>query len=180
MIILVSGGASNGKSAFAENLAATLSDNRYYLATMRCFDKEAKEKKNVHIKKREDKDFITIEQYKNIDKVEIEKNSVVLLECLPNLLANESYEDDALEKENPRDKIIYDIKNLSEKCENLVVVTNEIFSDGIFYDEFTTKYISDLGAINVALAEISQSVIEVVVGIPIYHKGEKICTFLRQ
>ncbi len=170
MIILVSGGASNGKSAFAEDLAITYSDKRYYLATMRCFDTEAEKKKQAHIEKRNGKNFISIEQYRDINEVDIDKNSVVLLECLPNLLANETYESDAKCKENPQEKIITDLKKLSIKCETLVIVTNEIFSDGIFYDEFTVKYIENLGSLNCLLAQLADTVIEVVVGIPIYHK----------
>ncbi len=177
MIILVSGGATSGKSHFAENFAMNLSNLRYYLATMRCFDSEAEEKKNIHIEKRKFKNFITIEQYKDVNLIKIDYKSVVLLECLPNLLANESYEDDAKEKENPTKKIVDDIMSLSKKCEHLVIVTNEIFSDGIEYDDFTRKFIENLGEINISLAKISDVVVEVVYSIPIFHKGENLCTF---
>ncbi len=177
MITIVSGAASSGKSQYAEDLAMSLSQNRYYLATMRCFDIEANAKKDAHIKKRENKNFNTIEQYKNIDEVDVFKNSVVLLECLSNLLANESYEDDAQNKEDPAKKIIADVLALADKCENLVIVSNEIFSDGVLYDEFTVNYINNLGRINRAIAKVSDVVVEVVVGIPIIHKGESICSF---
>ena len=59
---------------------------------------------------------------------------------------------------------------LLEQCENLVVVTNEIFSDGCEYDDMTKEYICHLGNINQYMAKKADIVVEVVCGIPIYHK----------
>ena len=63
------------------------------------------------------------------------------------------------------EKIIGGILNL--KSENIVVVTNEISSDGIEYDGDTKMYISLLGIINSALSKRADKVYEVVYGIPI-------------
>ncbi len=180
MITLILGGASNGKSSFAEEVAVKMNECRYYIATMHSYNDETKKKIDVHRDKRHGKNFITIEQYKNINEVDVKKNSVILLECISNLLANETYDEDASNKENPTQKIISDIKELSNKCENLVIVSNEVFSDGVYYDEFCEEYINDLGKINCSLAKLADTVVEVVVGIPIFHKGEQLCTFYNQ
>ena len=58
-----------------------------------------------------------------------------------------------------------------ESCENLLIVTNEIFSDGIGYDEMTKDYIRQLGWLNHELAGIADTVYEVVYGIPVRIKG---------
>ena len=55
-----------------------------------------------------------------------------------------------------------------------MIVTNQIFEDGIIYEPETMEYIRNLGQINQQLAEMADSVIEVVAGIPIFIKGEKL------
>ncbi len=55
----------------------------------------------------------------------------------------------------------------------MVIVTNEIFSDGILYEGESEKYKEQLGQINSMLAEMADSVVEVVYGIPVWHKGGK-------
>ena len=66
--------------------------------------------------------------------------------------------------------ILNGIHHLLERAENLVVVTNEVFSDGITYDPETEKYLEKLGAINCQMAQIADTVTEVVYGIPVFHK----------
>ena len=56
---------------------------------------------------------------------------------------------------------------LNLKSENIVVVTNEISSDGIEYGGDTKIYISLLGRINSALSKRADKVYEIVYGIPI-------------
>ena len=62
------------------------------------------------------------------------------------------------------------IRHLLEQAGNLVVVTNEVFSDGITYDPETEKYLEKLGVINGQMAQLADAVTEVVYGIPISHK----------
>ena len=61
---------------------------------------------------------------------------------------------------------------LSEKAGHLIVVTNQVFSDGIDYDLGTMEYMEKLGILNAKLADMSDVVVEVVVGIPLMLKGE--------
>ena len=68
-----------------------------------------------------------------------------------------------------------DIKELAGAFKNLVIVTNNVFEDGIDYDKTTMEYIRALGMINKGLAEFSDSVTEVVAGIPLALKGERLC-----
>ena len=58
---------------------------------------------------------------------------------------------------------------LPKNC--VVIVTNEIFSDGILYEGESEKYKEQLGKINCNLAEMADAVVEVVYGIPVWHKG---------
>ena len=52
-----------------------------------------------------------------------------------------------------------------------MIVTNEIFSDGISYSNQTRIYQEYLGAINQEIAHLADRVTEVVYGIPISVKG---------
>ena len=89
-IIYVTGGARSGKSSFAEKIVFELNKEKIYVATAISFDEEMKERVRLHKIQRGD-NWITIEGYKNVDKM-LEKykefNGVVLLDCLTNLVTN--------------------------------------------------------------------------------------------
>ncbi len=101
---------------------------------------------------------------------------VALLECMSNLVANEMFPETAGDKTNINcvENIICQIRHLRDQTGHLVIVTNQIFEDGIIYEPETMEYIRNLGQINQLLAEMADSVIEVVAGIPIFIKGEKL------
>lgn len=182
MLTLISGGSGSGKSAFAENLIMLRSTtNRFYIATMIPFDAECKKRILRHRKMREDKHFVTIEMPLHIKNIEFpinnskeelkpESNSV-LLECMSNLVANELYEQEGAH-ENSVEEIIQGILHLKNQCKELIIVTNEVFSDGNLYDD-EMHYLKMLGEINAQLATIADEVIEVVYSIPVYIKRNR-------
>lgn len=115
-----------------------------------------------------------------------------LLECMSNLVANEMFppvdasdtkeagvKKEALdEPENMRDydntiisrvskKVLKEVSILSENVAELVIVTNNVFEDGVCYDESTMNYIKAMGIVNRGLAAMAESVVEVVAGIPV-------------
>ena len=189
MIILVYGGSGSGKSAFAEKKITELNNSKagiYYLATMKVYDEEDRERVKRHKRQRKDKNFITIEQPKDILEVLSEikdADSDILLECMSNLAANElfsdkvsyNYSDDKTIDEEKRfvkfkkvfEKIKKDIIYLKDFCKNLVIVSNNVFEDGIRYEDETMEYIKLLGDINLFLSDFSDEVWEVVAGIPL-------------
>lgn len=70
-------------------------------------------------------------------------------------------------RENAVAEIIRGIRILKGKCENLVIVSNEIFSDGNKYDVDTEDYIKNLAIINKELSIMADEVIEIVYGIEV-------------
>ena len=102
--------------------------------------------------------------------------SVALLECMSNLVANEMFPETVGDEINANcvENIVRQIRHLKDQTGHLVIVTNQIFEDGIIYEPETMEYIRNLGQINQQLAEMADSVIEVVAGIPIFIKGEKL------
>ena len=75
---------------------------------------------------------------------------------------------------DPFDTVVGGIDKLSAQCENLIIVTNDVGSDSREYTSETRKYIEVLGKINAALAQKADCVYELVCGIPIVLKGEKL------
>lgn len=194
MITLVTGGSGSGKSAYAESLLYSCEGIRYYIATMQIYDAEGEKKVERHRKLRAGKGFLTIESPMNVGKIQFvcagepgqaqyrqeaerkgqcssEKKSA-LLECMSNLTANEMFTKDGMKSEEEVvEKIVSEIQILSQKLDNLVIVTNNVFEDGVIYDAGTMEYLRALGRINAALARLADRVAEVVVGIPVELKG---------
>lgn len=173
MIHIVTGGSGSGKSAFAEEQIVNLQgDVRIYIATMYTFDEESRRRVERHRRMRAGKRFETVECYTHLEELKIPKGADVLLECMSNLTANEMYQEGGA-GENTCEAVCRGIDALAAQAENLVVVTNEVFSDGITYDRETQRYLKYLGTINQYLARIADSVTEVVYGIPVRIKEEK-------
>ena len=194
MITLVTGGSGSGKSAYAESLLSSCEGIKYYIATMQIYDAEGEKKVERHRKLRAGKGFLMIESPMNVGKIRFacdggseqaqyrqeaerkvqgssEKKSA-LLECMSNLTANEMFTKDGMKSEEEVvEKIVSEIQTLSQKLDNLVIVTNNVFEDGVIYDAGTMEYLRALGRINAALARLADRVAEVVVGIPVELKG---------
>ena len=169
MLIVVTGGSASGKSAFAESLCLPYSP-RVYLACMQPFGDEGAARIRRHREMRKDKGFTTVERYTDPASLSLPPCACVLLEDVGNLAANEMFS-----KEPPRDPldaVMRGIDALLKQCERLVVVTDEIGSDGVCYDPATTAYLAALGAINRAICAKADAVFETVAGIPILLKGE--------
>lgn len=73
------------------------------------------------------------------------------------------------------ERIVQALVDLSARVQELVIVTNDVFSDGgsLTYDESTREYVKNLAEINCALAQEAETVTEVVCGISVKIKGDK-------
>lgn len=181
-MIVVIGGSGCGKSSYAEGRIQESAERDkqklYYLATMMAFGEEGKKKIRRHRQQRMGKGMITIEQPVNISEalLQMETGEPVsaLLEDVGNLVANEMFADPAQRKEADEvaEKILRELLELDRKLSHFVIVTNNVFEDGILYDEGTMEYIRALGGINAGLAKAATELVELVVGIPVFIKGE--------
>ena len=193
MITLIIGGSGSGKSAYAEDyvLAAAADLPKYYIATMQVYDAEGEKKVERHRRLRAGKGFVTIEQPTGIagavDKImahaagtknrkdnemhttaDIHANGAALLECMSNLVANEMFSGGPMpETDVVVQRVTDGIEALAKQMKHFVIVSNNVFEDGIVYDASTLRYIEALGRINTRLADLADHVVEVVVGIPI-------------
>ena len=67
--------------------------------------------------------------------------------------------------------ILQGLDSLAAQCENLIVVSNEVFSGGADYAGDTDRYLLALAQVNNALAARADAVVRVVCGVPVYYKG---------
>ncbi|MBW7571276.1 bifunctional adenosylcobinamide kinase/adenosylcobinamide-phosphate guanylyltransferase [Caproiciproducens faecalis] len=178
MTVLITGGSGSGKSAYAEKTAVSLAGQSplYYLATMKIYDDEGRKKVHRHRDLRAGKGFTTIEQPTDLPKAVTglsRGKGTVLLECLSNLVANEMFPGEEIcSGVEVEQRVCRGICLLAQKAEHLVIVTNNVFEDGIRYEDTTCAYMEALGRVNTFAAGIADSVVEVVVGISVPVKGK--------
>lgn len=189
MLHIVYGGSASGKSSYAESFAMSLQGEGrlLYIATMYPYkwntteiDPETMQRIERHRAMRADKGFDTVECYRHVEHIVAKRQDVLLLECMSNLLANEMYLEpdsnagsDMAETMSPvSNKIVQALIDLSTRVQDVVIVTNDVFSDGgsLTYDESTREYVKNLAEINCALARVAENVTEVVCGIPVIVK----------
>lgn len=177
MLYVVTGGSGSGKSEYAENTAIKIHNDKfkegslYYVATMEAFDEESRKRIERHRKMRKGKGFITKECAVEIEKNIFNKNDVVLIECISNLTANEMYSPKGRVKHNLIEEsekyIVEGILKISKNVGCVVAVTNEVFSDGCFYDSECLKYIEALAYVNRRMGSEAEGIREIVCGIEV-------------
>ncbi len=191
MIYFVIGGSGSGKSEYAEQLAVKLKEEAahsqimkiyseqfklpepqlVYVATMEPADAESRQRIRRHRAMREGRKFETREQYTHLEKLTAGKNQILLLECLSNLMANEMFSPKG-RKVQAAEAVERGIISLAERCLHLIVVGNNVFEDGMAYEDQTLHYLQETARVHEFLGRHAQSVVEIVCGIPVEWKKE--------
>lgn len=177
MIVFVSGGCKNGKSTYAENIAVKLSKNGnlYYVATMLPVDDEDKERIVRHKKSREGKGFATVECGKDISQImNVCDTGTILLDSVTALLANEMFCSDGSVNKDAHIKIVNELKKVIDSVENIVFVSDYIYSDSQVYDELIECYRKSLSFIDCYLAKLANVVIDVSYTTLTFYKGKSL------
>ena len=94
----------------------------------------------------------------------------VLLEDLGNLVANELYSPGGAGK-HTAEAVLAGLERLAAGCDELIAVSNEVFSGGADYAGDTDQYLLALAQVNNAFAARADNVCRVVCGLPVYYKG---------
>ncbi len=172
MIILVSGASRSGKSLYAENrLSEFTSSNKVYIAVSKIYDEEMMRRIQLHRQRRENKKFITLEKYSDLAELNFPEKASVLIESLTVWTANEMFIDDGVRNfEEVCEKVYSDFLVLKSKCENIILVSDDVFSDGIIYDTLTEEYIRALAKLTCKIAAVADEVIEISAGLPVHYK----------
>lgn len=176
MKIFITGGVRSGKSSLAQKLAMQLSTgNHYYVATMIPTDADDLNRIQLHLSDRQGMGFQTIEQGRGIENCleKMEPSATVLLDSITALLMNELYlpENDYAPDESAAQRISDGLKTVADSVDNVVFVSDYLFSDAARYDASTERFRSSLGRIHCFLAQICDTVLEVSSAQIIIHKG---------
>lgn len=177
MTILLSGGAKNGKSHIAQDMALALADGgrHYYVATMIPCDEEDHRRIQHHLADRAGMGFETLECGKDILSCleGADPNASFLLDSVTALYLNELYPDHETWAPDPdaAGRCAAELCEFAGRVKNAVFVTDAISSDAAKYDSFTEMYREGLASIDRALAARCDTVIEMCAGIPIVYKG---------
>lgn len=171
MLELVTGGSGSGKSAYAESRICEYNRQDpkplFYIATMFPYGEETEKKIERHRILRKGKGFETLEWYTGL-KQHLEEGSLkgadVLLECMSNLVANEMYMESGAGCHADQ-AILEGIQELNRQCANVVIVTNEVFSESVPDSPEMKEYKRILGRINCEIAVMADQVTEVIYGI---------------
>jgi adenosylcobinamide kinase/adenosylcobinamide-phosphate guanylyltransferase len=176
MTYFISGGAKNGKSTLAQNIAVALDGKRYYVATMISTGEEDNERIRRHIEDRDGMGFETVECFRNIMDClnTADKDGVFLVDSVTALIQNslfpmeKNYEMD-LEAAN---RCAGELVEFAHTVRHAVFVSDYIYSDAEAFSESTEMYRKCLASIDRRLAQICDTVIEVSAGQSIVYKGE--------
>ena len=167
-LTFILGGASSGKSAYAEGLVVSTGRPRVYIATAQAFDAEMRQKIAAHVDQRGD-GWTTIEAPFDPAAALIVQDSahVVLLDCVTLWLTN----------------VLLAGRDLDAGCDGLlaalaacpcpvVVVSNEVGMGIVPDNALSRRFRAAQGRINRKLAAQADTVVAVMAGLPLALKGD--------
>lgn len=191
MKILISGGAKNGKSIYAQKISKAMSVKYdvplYYVATMEPVDEEDENRIKRHIKERAGWGFTTIEEPRRLGEIferdiitgedsnaklgkgtarseNVDERGVFLVDSLTALLGNNMFNSNGNMNLDCFDDVCDDIYRFSMKASNIVLVSDAIGCDGTKFDDFTEAYRRTLARLEREIASYYDRVTEVSVG----------------
>ena len=176
-LIFVSGGARSGKSSFVQNWAIKNGNKVLFIATAERSDEEMSERIDIHINSRP-QSWETIEIPLNISKSlkkTHQKFDTVIVDCI-NLLASNALlklPQNSTQQESD-EAILFQIEDLLNQYKNSsatwLIVTNEVGLGLVPPYKLGRLFRDSLGRANQKLAKISDEMIFMVSGIPLYIK----------
>jgi len=186
MKVFISGGCKNGKSFYAQRLAKdaaerdlSVSHPLYYVATMKSVDAEDDERIARHKQERAGWGFTTVEQPERIEEIldSCDICGSFLLDSLTALLAEEMFSRDGRVDENAADRVSLGLARVLNEINNIVIVSDYIYSDAEIFDPLTELYRKSLAKLDRTVARLCDVVIEVAYAGVAVHKGEDIFNY---
>jgi adenosylcobinamide kinase/adenosylcobinamide-phosphate guanylyltransferase len=174
MTVFISGGAKNGKSSLAQDLAVRLACGGplYYVATMIPVDEEDRDRIRRHVEDRSGMGFTTVECGRHILSCleRADPDGTFLLDSVTALLSNEMFHDGSIDGKAGQ-RCAAELARFVRSVKNAVIVSDGIYCDAERYDDVTELYRKGLAEADRAMAESCDTVVEMVAGQPIIYKG---------
>jgi len=167
MIYYISGGARSGKSAYAQELALSLSENPIYLATARNWDADFDQRIKRHQSDRDER-WENIEEEKYPATLNF-KNRVVVLDCVTLWLTN-FYVDTKYDIEESLKQIKQAFDEMIKTEATFIIISNEL-GMGLHADTESGRKFTDLqGWTNQYIAKKADNAIFMVSGLALVLK----------
>lgn len=173
-IILITGAARSGKSAYAERRAAELGTRRLYIATAEAGDPEMRRRIAEHKKRRGDGWTTVEEPVAWVDALAAWRGRAdcALVDCLTLWLSNLLLREDQKFAEQQIDRLLAILPTLDF---SVLLVANEV-GWGIVPDNLLARQFRDLaGRAHQKIAAMATEVILTVAGIPLTVKRTQTC-----
>ncbi len=162
--IFITGGVKSGKSSYALQIARKIEGRRVFIATAQGFDEEMKLRIERHKRERGD-EFETIEEPIDLPKaLENVKCDVAVIDCLTVWCGNLFFHD----RLELVDEFVEAFKGVAF---DTVVVSNEVGLGVIPENKLARNYVDILGKLNQQVARLSDVVVFMISGIPMFLKG---------
>jgi adenosylcobinamide kinase/adenosylcobinamide-phosphate guanylyltransferase len=172
-LIFVTGGCRSGKSQFALDYANRHFHKKLYLATCEALDEEMVKRIEQHKLKR-GSGWQTVEEPTRVaEAIKRHGNDmeVILLDCVTlwvsNLLMRKKEDREIM---NEVDKFIDTMKQAES---SFVIVSNEVGMGLVPVEPLGRRFRDLSGTVNQKIAEVAQTVVFTVSGIPIFLKGKE-------
>lgn len=177
MIIFISGGAKNGKSLKAQELAKQLAEEKnsklFYIATMIPYDAEDQKRILRHKQEREGWGFTTVECSRDIGSLaENVRGGCCLLDSVTALLANEMFGENGKFDPHASQRVTAGLQQLLTTVKHAVIVSDAIGVDTTRRDGYTDAYCRGLAHTERAICRMADVVLEACAGNFTVHKGE--------
>ena len=125
-----------------------------------------------HQAMRADKGFLTIERTRDLGGIEIPPGASVMIESLTAWTANVMFADCGVNSGgHVVSAVLDDLSGLAARVRDVVIVADDIFSDGGGYDALTEEYVRTLAELVVRIAAVADEVTEVVAGMSVIWKS---------
>jgi adenosylcobinamide kinase/adenosylcobinamide-phosphate guanylyltransferase len=177
-IILVTGGARSGKSAYSETLAKSFGGSMAYIATCPVMDAEMARRVERHRQQRKNDGWTTIEEEINLAGAirQAVQYDTILVDCLTLWVNNLMYHAERSGGTVSEEQMIEICAELKCACMehlgNIIFVINEV-GMGIVPDNAQARLFRDLsGRCSQAIAGFAAKVVLVACGIPLTLKDE--------
>ena len=162
--VFITGGVKSGKSSYALQIARNFEGKKVFIATAQDFDDEMRFRIEMH-KRERGGEFETIEEPIDLPKVlkDLECD-IAIVDCLTVWCSNLFFHN----RLSLMDDFVEVFRNITF---DTIVVSNEVGLGIVPENKLARNYIDALGFLNQKIAQISDTVLFMVSGIPMFLKG---------
>lgn len=175
MRYFVSGGSKSGKSMLAQGLARDMAKDvpLYYIATMIPKDGEDYARIARHLQEREGWGFETVECGASLLEglAGCDFRGSFLLDSVTALLTNYMFHPDGSIDRTGPERLLAELEEVCRRCENLVIVSDDLFSDARRFDAWTECYRRGLALACRRCAALCDVALDVSANLPAVWKG---------